>query len=100
MQSADVQKDVMGQVTILGSPVPKSCMRETWGWAACCALVCVRVSVCVCVNDVCVHVCVCLSVRVRVRMRAHARPFIRPSVGTKTFQKQIPRNTYKPIGFD
>ena len=65
------------------------------------ACVCACGCVCVCVNMcVCVRVCVCLSVRVRVRMRAPARPFIRPSVGTKTFQKQIPRNTYKPIGFD
>ena len=75
---AHVQKDVIGQVTILGSPVPGSCVRETWGLGCVLrACVCERVSVCECV-------CMCLSVRVRVRTRALARPFIRPSVGIKT----------------
>ena len=78
MQSADVQKDVMGQVTILGSPVSRSCMRQTWGWAACCALVCVRVSVCVCE---CVRACerMCAWVRACVRGCARVRVTIERS---------------------
>ena len=59
--SAHVQKDVMGQVTILGLLVPRSCVRETWGLG--CVL---RASVCVCVCSVCALVRACVGARVRV----------------------------------
>ena len=82
--SAHVQKDVMGQVTILGA------------WAACCALACVRVrvSVCVCVNDVCVCVCVCVCVSVCARTCAHARArsSVHPSVRR---DKNLPKTNSK-----
>ena len=71
--SAHVQKDVMGQVTILGSPVPGSCMRETW------CLGCV-LRVCVCVCE-CVRACerMCAWVRACVRGCARVRVTIERS---------------------
>ena len=75
---AYVQKDVMGQVTILGSLVPRSCVRETWGLG--CVL---RACVYVCM---CVRVCVCVFVRVCVRacVRAWVRACVRGCVRLRT----------------
>ena len=53
-------------------------MRETWGWAACCALVCARVSVCVC-ECVCARVSVCLYAYVCACARTLVRSSVRPS---------------------
>jgi hypothetical protein len=69
---AHVQKDVLGQVTLLGSPVPGGCVREAWG------LGCV-LRACVCVY-VCVRVCVCVCVFVRVCVRACVRGCARACV--------------------
>ena len=44
-------------------------MRETWGWAACCALVCVRVSVCM---RACERMCAWVRACVRAWVRARA----------------------------
>ena len=71
---AHAQKDVIGQVIILASPVLGGCVYEIWG-LGCMLRGCV--CACECMN-VCVRVCVCLCVYVCVCVRAAARPFIRP----------------------
>ena len=65
---AYVQKDVMGQVTIVGSLVPYNIFTLPIVTGACCARVCMCM---------CVRVCVCVFVRVCVR--ACVRAWVRAS---------------------